>query len=341
MSDKNKEKGKDKNQNPDKPTVGETIGTVAESYIERLIIKIVHMFADSRPVEALIRDLSPDAIETIYQVVPGVVGFAIGKVPDSAFKSPARAAYVRSLVNEAGKAIGDVVKEKKEKGEAATVEDKEKAVEAATGKVNAKKLILATGLAHQPTCVNLHDLKAEQKREISFKDVIDQKLRVAPCCFETIDAELQKPAAAPAPKKLRPNASPFDILGTLSPERLKEFTSWIDTLTVGERKRAVDALHELDSEEEFIGFMAMDPQVRLELLPLLENRNARHLIGKFFAFVGALVKSGCPKAAGIVKAGWRKYTEFDQSLEPLVAAQLQRIKTPRPQPKWWKMFLPI
>ncbi len=323
--------------------LGEVAASATESYIERAILRVVKHLVDSRPVEAMIRDLSPETVELIYHGVPGVIGTAIGLVPDSAFRSHTAAEYVRPYVNEAAKGVADAIKEKKDKG-GATADDKNKAVDAAAKTVGEKKLVLAVGLVHLPNCIQLAQLKPFQRQDVSYADALDQQLKAAACCFKGIEAELKKQAAPPAAPAKKANPSPFDVIGGMSPEQQKQFHDWIEGLTAEQRKRAVDALHELDSAEEFVGFMSMDPAMRLEMLSLLENRNARFAVRRFLGIVGGLAKNGLDRAVAILKAGWSKYLEFDRGLQPLVDEQLRRCKEPR-KPRGWfhwlRMFLPV
>ncbi len=324
--------------------LGEIAASATESYVERAILRVVKHLVDSRPITAMIRDLSPETVELIYHGVPGMVGTAIGLIPDSAFRSPTAANYVRSFVNEAAKGVADAVKVKKDQGGAATADDKINAVEAAAKAVSQKKLVLAVGLVHLPNCVNLGGLKPFQKQDVSYEDAIDQQLKAAACCFKGIEAELKKQAAPPPPPAKKANPSPFDVIGGMSPEQQKQFHDWIEGLAPEQRKRAIDALHELDSAEEFTGFMAMDPQIRLEMLALLENRNARFAVRRFLGIVGGLVKSGFDRAVAALKAGWSKYLEFDRGLQPLVDEQLRRFKEPPKKRSWFhwlRMFLPV
>jgi len=335
------EKDKDK----DGLGVAGTAASVAEPYIERLIIKLVHHFADSRPVTAMLRDLSPDTAQLIYSALPGAVGLAISRIPNSAFKTPERAHFVRSMINEASKNIGEVVLQKA--GAAPTPEEGAKAVDDAFKKVEEQKLVLdALGLVHLPDCVRLGQLKPFQRKNVSFKAAIDQGLKAAPCCFPGIEAELKKQAAPPSKKERRKNPSALDIIGGMSSQDRAAFMAWLKTLTREQRGLAIEGLRWLDSDEEFVGFMAMEPQMRLEMLPLLqeriiEGRKVRDAVKKFLGLVGALVKAGFGKAADAAKLCWRKYWEFDAGLAAAVEAEIKRFKTPRPKPKWLRMFLPI
>jgi hypothetical protein len=328
------------NEKKPRTGLGETVGTVAEPYLERMIIKTIRHIADSRPVEAMIRDMSHSTADVIYQALPGAIGLAISSVPDVAFKSPAAAVYIRSLINEAGKTIGDVIHEKKLKGEKATDTEKDAAAEAAIKAVDEKKVVFAIGAIHLPGCVHLTSLKPYQRQEMALKDAVEQQLKAAPCCFEGIDTELKKQAAPPK-KTVKKNPSPFDVVGVMDEAGRRSFNDWLKGLTEEQRKRACDALHELDSADEFAGFMAMDSDIRLELLSLLENRNARHAVKKYLGIAGSLVKNGFDKAVVKAKELWGQYKRFNESLQPLVDEQLRQFKSPRPKPRWWKMFLPV
>jgi hypothetical protein len=91
----------------------------------------------------------------------------------------------------------------------------------------------------------------------------------------------------------------------------------------------MDALHELDSVEELIGLMALPEKVRMEMLPLLENRKTRKKLRDYLAVIGTLIKAGFTKAAEAAKALWRGYKQFDDSFVVRNTELQARLKRPR------------
>jgi hypothetical protein len=319
-----------------------TAGNVAEPYVERVITLLVGKLTDTKAVEAIIRDLSPFTAGLIYEALPGLVGFAISKAPDSWFTSPEAAQFCRSMVNELVKSLGDRVKAKRAGGGGElTADDKQAAVDATFKTVSGTELVVdPLGHLHLGDCVSVrHAIKAEQLTKVMFDAAIRQGLRGSPCCFERIKTEVQAPAVTPA--KSQKGRSPFEVLGAMDPKLRADFDAWLVGLSADQRRHAVELLEELDSEAELRGFMSIEPALRLELLPLLADRNGKHAARKFLGVLGVLAKAGFDQALAAAKTSWSEYRAFNARLQPAVNRERRRLRAPRRPNPWWRLFLPF
>lgn len=307
----------------------ETLGNVAHPYAERLIKKVVGYFADSRPIKALIRDLDPDTIALLYQGLPGIGGLLVSRIPDGAFKTVEAANMVRTLGLEASKAIADVLKEKKDASE----EELISAVDEAIKRVEEMQVLVdQMDHYHMPDCAKVAKLAKRFRTEIAFKAAVDQGLKPAACCYERVEASKAK-AADGHKASNRKFRSPLEVVGAMDEEQRRKFTEWLEGLSADERNRVMDDLHELDSMEEFIGFMALDPAVRIEMLPLLENRNAKHAVKRFLGKAGTCVQLGLSEVLKALKAGWKAYREWDDGFAPKVTEAKRTFNVPRAERK--------
>ncbi len=322
-------------ENKNKPDRFDKIGETLEPEMENIVTSIVDMLSTSGPVSRMLTTMSPALAQALGRFGPTAVAFAASHIPLNTFGPAGITELAKRLIIESAKHFGNIMK----KG---GVTDKAQAATEAVKLAIETELVLdALGHVHLPDCLKLTQLKPFQKQAIKLSQAIGQNVPAAPCCFEAIDAKLKKPAEeAKKPQKQGPQ-SPFDILGAMKPEELQMFNEWLRTMSPEERRRVVECLHELDSREEFIGFMAMDPQIRLEMLPLLENRNAKFALKDYLGALGSAVRDGFHHGVEALKKIWSKYQEFNSSLQPRVDEQLARFKQPRSKPAWWKMFLPV
>ena len=309
----------------------ETVSNVLEGRAERLLTRFMKHFADWPSVQRLIHGLSPTTVAALNEL-PELVGYLVGKIPDEAFVIPAVAPLCRSLMIEAAKNVGDIIETQRQGGGEA---NEPAAIKEGAAKAEQLQLALALGCVHMPDCVQLGALKPYQMQKVGLSSAIEQGLKASPCCFERIDLMLKKPAAPPpAPKKLRPGASVFDIIGRMPPEKQKAFVSMLTNLTPEQRQRLIAAIQKsLDSEEEFVGLTsdAISNDLRFELLPLLENRGILQEI------------TAAIKRLGI------DYEKFDAGLAQEVKKQQERYDQPRrrdPEPRGFlrsllEMFLPF
>jgi len=94
-----------------------------------------------------------------------------------------------------------------------------------------------------------------------------------------------------------------------------------------------DRLHELDSYEEFVGFMELSPEMRIQMMPLLENRHARHSIKRYLGIIGAYTKAGLTELKKHLKNGWTVYKAWDAGYAPKVEEAKRRLAEPRSKSK--------
>lgn len=267
-------------------------------------------------------------------------GFSIGEIPSSAFKSQTREHFFKSVANEVFKNLGKVIRQKS--GAPPTEEELKKAVQDGIRAAEERKLAIdPMGHLHLPECRELGRLKAGLKaasdvREIAFKAALEQRLKTAPCCFPAVEEQKQPAPQAPNPAtRGGRKPSPLEIIGRMSREQQKQFGDWLANLTEEERGRIIDDLRALDSEAEFTGFMAMDPETRVQMLPLLEERK------KQLEMIGKLIESGFAKAAGILKKGWSEFEEFDAKFKDEADELERELKTIEKKQTFWQKFSAI
>lgn len=322
-------------ENKNKQDRFDVLGETLEPELENIVTSIVDMAANSRPVSRMIATMSPGIAQILGRFGPTAVAFAASHIPLNTFGPAGITELAKRLIIESAKHFGNILK----KGEVA--DKAQAAAEAVKQAIETELTLDALGHVHLPDCVKLTQLKPFQKQGIKLSQAISQNVPAAPCCFTAIDAHLKKPATEAKKPEKRGNLSPFDILGAMDPEELKKFNRWLKKLSAEDRCRVVEDLHELDSHDEFVGFMAMDPKIRLEMLPLLENRNAKFALKDYLSAIGAAVRGGFDKGVEALKLVWTKYQAFNSSLQPLVDEQWEQLKKPRRKPSWWKMFLPV
>ncbi len=313
----------------------DVIGETLEPEMENLVTELVDKIVKTRPVSRMVETMSPLLAQTLGRLGPTAVAFVTSHIPLHTFGPPGITELVKRLIIESAKHFGNILK----KGEIA---DKTQAATEAVKRAVETELVLdALGHVHLPDCLKLTQLKPFQKQAIKLSQAIGQNVPAAPCCFEAIDAKLKKPAEEPKKPQKQGNLSPFDIIGAMGPEELAKFNEWLRTMDVEGRRRVVECLHELDSREEFVGFMAMDPQIRLEMLPLLENRNAKFALKDYLGAVGGALSGGFHHGVEALRKIWSAYQAYNSSLQPRVDEEWERFKRPRAKPAWWKMFLPV
>jgi len=313
----------------------DVIAETLEPELENLVTSMVDMAVKSGPISRLVATMSPGLAQLLGKFGPTAVGFAASHIPPNAFGPTGITELGKDLIIEAAKHFGNILKEGK-------ITDKTQAAEEAVKRAVETELVLdCLGHVHLPDCLKLTQLKPFQKQPIKLSQAIGQGAPAAPCCFTNIDAKLKKPADEPKKPQKQGNLSPFDIIGAMGAEEQQKFNEWLRSLTAEERRRTVECLHELDSRDEFTGFMAMDPQIRMEMLPLLENRNAKYVLKDYLAAVGAAVRGGFKHGVAALKTLWSKYQDLNGSLQSQVDEQWERFKKPRSKPAWWKMFLPV
>lgn len=311
---------------------------------------------DVKPINEAMKHLSP-SFRQMSSMLPMAAGYGFAKLPMSLFPNPTVAHFFQDVVVEMArhvdrkiKAAGSVDGVSKEEYASALHEGAKAALEK-------KYVVDPLGHLHRSDCVKLSAFRRphqprndrngqpippppSQLQEVSIETAIGQKLQASPCCFEGITADLKKAEAPKAEKKAA--RSPMEVIGgSDDPELKKAFNEWFKGLSGDERKRVMELLKHLDSIDEFKGLMALDPEIRDEMLTLLENTNASFTVSRFLGLVGVAVKHGAHNVAEAAKKAWESYKEFDKSLEPTVQRLKKNLEKPSRRRPWWHMFLPI
>jgi hypothetical protein len=246
---------------------------------------------------------------------------------------------VRDACNEAGKAIANVLKAKKD----ATEGDLIAAVDAAVDAVEQKLLIIdSLGHYHMNNCAKAKAFgggarrgKGQQgpsRNEITFKEAVEQDLLPATCCYTRVMEEKAKmeceEKAKPGAKAAGRKFSPLDIVGGADPKQRRAFLRWLKSLSEEERVKAMEALQELDSHEEFVGFMSLPPNMRMSMIGLLENRHGKFALKRWLSLLGAAVNAGFTNLANSIKASYEAFLDWDKQFE----ARAQAVRAAREVP---------
>jgi hypothetical protein len=317
---------------------------------------LLDMVLSFKPIEAALTDLSPN-VRAAASILPVAAGYAVAKLPAKYFPNATVAHLFQDIVVEAARHVDKKIKEKGGIDNVTAGEYEQAAKDGMKAALEKKYVVDPLGHVHMPNCVsyrNVFGRQHQQRRnnknqpqpepqpmanEVTLKDILDQKLHAAPCCFANIEAQVSKPPEPPKARK--PFRSPLEVIGAGDPELKGKFNAWYKSLTDDERKRVVVLLKHLDSVEEFMGLMAVDADIREEMLTLAENSHASIQLGHFLGILGGAVKNGASEVARVVAGSWNAYKAFDESLAPKVAELEQRLKQPRKRASWWRMFLPV
>jgi len=310
-------------------------------YADRLASTLVGYVTDVPAVKRAIVKMDPRIIAGIHHVLPGVGGLLIGKLlPTSIFRNEQSAAIVKNFLLHVVKKVADAF-------EQGTDIDSEEFANALEDEVRAEKLVCdPLRFVHLPTCANLRTaFGKKQLTEVGLLEAVDQGLTPAPCCLAGIKEKLEKPPApVAAAKPKRAPRSAFDVLGMLNDEQKKEFDEWLRALEPDDLRSAMAGLAELDSIEEAVGFLALDPELRLEMLPLLENRSLSSSVKEGLRFLGDAAKTGYDGASQALNGVWQyattKAAQFDATLAPTADSferfeqRLRQPLQPAPAGRW-------
>lgn len=325
--------GRDKPAAPTpEPTIG---GASAKDEVEtaianQIIGKLFWMLASSKPIQVAIADISP-MTKLMFEGLPTAAAYAVAKLPLKYFRSPELASAFKDIVMDASKTINEIV----QNGGSPKAKQVEQAIDKAITDVMSKMVAVdPLGQFHRTECVRLDVFRKQHQpqrkgkdgqpipppplSEITLSEALKQKLCASPCCHEGIQAELAKDAA-PAPGKR--GRSVFEIIGATKDEELRSrFFKFFTGLSPEDRALAVPGLAELDSEEELVGFMAMvaeRPEIAIESLPLLAERNSKNAVLSMFRSIGNVLKGGAESIG-------HRLEMFDQSFAPKVAELKKR-----------------
>jgi hypothetical protein len=320
--------------------------------VSSVLSSVLDGILDTKPFTEALRYLSP-SVRQISSLLPMGVGYGFAKLPVSLFPNPTIAHFAQDVVVEMArhldrkiKAVGSVDK--------MSEDDYAKALhEGAKVATEKKYAVDPMGHIHRSDCVKLgafrrpHQERRDrdgkpippppsQLQEVTLETAVAQKLQVSPCCFEGVNADLKKAAEPKTEKKPR---SPMDVIGgSGDPELQKQFNDWFKSLTVAERERVTKLLRHLDSVDEFKGLMATDPEIRDEMLTLLENTNASYTVGKVLEAIGKASKTAGTEIIEAAKVAYREFKSWEASLAPTEARLEAKLKEPAKRRPWHHMF---
>lgn len=310
---------------------------------------------DVKPINEAMKFLSPGARQ-MASLLPMGAGYAFAKLPMSLFPNPTVADFFEDVVVEMARHIDRKIKAAGSVDKVSPQEYADALHEGAKVALERKYAVDPMGFLHRGDCVKLQAFRRPQQQrtdrngqpippppsqlqEVTLQTALDQKLQGSPCCFHGIQADLKKAEAPKAEKKSR---SPMEVIGgSGDPDLQAKFNAWYKGLSAAERTRVLGLLKHLDSIEEFKGLMALDPEIRDEMLTLLENTNTSFTVSRFLGLVAGTVKSGATNVAALARKAWEDYKKFDESLGPTVEKLKSDLKKPLRRRPWWHMFLPI
>lgn len=345
------------NKNPGTDRVGgaSALDEALRPAVSSALSGVLDWVLNVKPINEALKHLSP-SVRQMSSLLPMAAGYGFAKLPVSLFKSATVAHFFQDVVVEMARHIDRKIKAS---GGVDKMTPEEYAAAAHAGATEAlarKYVVDPMGHLHRGDCVRLQAFRRpfqqrndrngqplppppSQLQEVSMETAIGQKLQVSPCCFEGVQADLKKAEAPKAEKKSR---SPMEVIGgSDDPELKKAFNEWFKSLSGDERKRVMELLKHLDSIEEFKGLMTLDPEIRDEMLTLLENTNTSFTVSRFLHLVGDAAKNGSHKLAEAARHAWEAYKKFDKSLEPTVQKLEANLKKPLRRRPWWHMFLPV
>lgn len=306
------------------------IDEMVAPYADRLASTLVGYVTDVPAVRRAILKLDPRVIAGIHHVLPGVGGLLIGKLlPNSIFRNEQGAAIVKNFLLHVVKKVADSF----EAGEDIESEDFADRLEDDMRRLMVK--VDPLGQCHDPDCSRLAMAKfsRNQVKDIPILAAVDQALPMAPCCMASLEKKVQAPAKSAAPKR-RPRSA-LDVIGMLDDEQRAEFDEWLQALEPDDLRSAMAGLSELDSVEEAVGFLSLDPELRLEMLPLLENRSLSSSVKEGLRFLGDSAKTGFNGASQALNGAWQyattKVGALDARLQP-TADSLENFATAYAQP---------
>jgi hypothetical protein len=311
---------------------------------------------DVKPINEALKYLSP-GVRQMASLLPMGAGYAFAKLPMSLFPNPTVADFFEDVVVEMARHIDRKIKAAGSVDKVSPQEYADALHAGAQAAMEKKYVVDPMGFLHRNDCVKLQAFRRPQQQprtdrngqplppppsqllEVTLQTALDQKLQGAPCCFKGIEADIKKAESPKAEKKAR---SPMEVIGgSGDPDLQAKFNAWFKGLNAAERTRVLGLLKHLDSIEEFKGLMALDPEIRDEMLTLLENTNASFTVSRFLGLAAGVLKSGATDVAALARKAWTDIKKFDESLAPTVEKLEKDLKKPLRRRPWWHMFLPI
>lgn len=310
------------------------VDEIVSPYAERLASMLVGYVTDVQSVKRGIARLDPRVVAGIHHIFPGLGGLLVGKlIPDNLFHNEQATKIGKNFLMHAIRKVADAF----ESGEDIDSEDFADNLEDDMRRFMVK--VDPLGQCHDPDCSRLAMAKfnRNQVKDIPILAAVDQALPMAACCASAIEKKVQAPAQAAKPKR-RPRSA-LDAVGMVDGTVRQELNGWLGGLTAAQRQHAVAGLNELDSAEELEGFMSLDESLRLEMLPLLENRGLATSTKQALRFLGQSARAGYTGVSQALNNAWQygktKAGEFDNGLQPAVvwsANKLQQLRQPPTPP---------
>lgn len=321
----------------DAPEAGATIGgkSVKDEMIATatvaIVTKLMFFVASYKPVDAALRFLAP-YLKFTSEALPFAANFVVAKMPLAWFPSPEMAHVFKNVVEAMAHTLQRIVEEKA--GEPLAPTDVAKAVHEATMTVMGQRFSVdnVMGFYHVENPAHIAHMRDWDKfPKFTLAELQQQGTKACPeciICFQpgVSEAGAEKPAEKPATAK-KVLRQPLEIIGGCPDEHLrKEFSTWFAALTAEQRTRVAEAFKHLDSHEEFVGFMALEPSTRLEMLELLASRDDTRQVRGFLSAIGQAVADGAESAKKLFIAGASALKAFDDTLAPRVQARTEARK---------------
>jgi hypothetical protein len=323
--------------NNQEPTRAQSVLVAASLPILRRFIKpFMGYVCDTAVVDFMIRKLSPAEIEAA-DGLPVVVAGLAADLSRRMFKNAVAADLVADSCSAAAEAVADKIRTK---GgiDKVSPDEYENALKQGAEVAAAKQCVIVDGLLHAKTCFRIQEHLRPQRQgkdqppkivgvtEVTLGEAAEMSgLLVAPCCHKGIDAELNKPTAAPKPAKVAQPRSPMEIIMRGTEVQRFAFFNWYGGLDAATRERVSEFMKHLDSSEEFVGLVYMiteQSHLASEMLTLLENANGSHKTEKYLKKACQALGRGSDGALRVLKsasdAARVQYRELDASLAPVV-----------------------
>lgn len=343
---------------PAAPAADEKIGgaSVADEMLRPVVSSalssVLDWVLDAKPINAALEHLSP-SVRQFSSLLPIAVAGGFAKLPVSMFKNATYAHFFQDIVVEMARHLDRKIKKAGSVDKVSPEEYAEALQSGLKEVVERAYFVDPMGHVHRHDCVKLSVFKKphferrgkdgqpippppSQLQQISLENAIAQELQVSPCCFKGVEADIKK---ANAPKTEKKPRSPMDVIGGSGDVELqKRFNDWFKSLSPAERERVTKLLPHLDSVDEFKGLMAMDPEIRTEMLTLLENTNASYTVGKVLEALGKASKVAAAELAEAFKCACKEFKSWEASLAPTEARLEAKLKAPRKRRPWYDMF---
>lgn len=338
------------------PAAGETVGgasskdEMAATLLNKVISWGMTAFSDWRPVDHMLRNLSPIWREAAVGI-PFGINYAATKMPLSWFSSRETAEIAQNIIEHAATKLEEIIESKA--GQPLTTDDLNKALDAAYASATKKPYPAANGVYHKnTTCIAYTGPRRAPKQGDNgqqqqggqqmypLDELIAGGNHACTHCWPDAANDLRKIMAQPAAEPKKQDwigfKQPLEIIGGCPDADLRTaFTAWFTALGDTDRERVIKAFAHLDSLNEFRGFMSLDASTRLMWLPRLENKDGSLKFKGYLSLLGQAIEAGAGHMFIALKAAWGEFVKLDDMLEPTVTRmeQLLRGETPTQRPR--------